>query len=211
MHAIPHGNKISRTIKGGFSRIKPDPVPNNYHKLELSTSIDDKYRLFVLQRMPYMYFATITFARYANMEAYCEHVSRLLKWANNKIFGREYYGKGDFIDGFAFIENHLSGKSISEYHAHLLVKPHYRYNNLTTAGVKDILIKCADKIVTGKNKKVFNPLGLHMETVWNDGAAMYCTKQITMHNVDRIKMLCAHGLSDTLCWCSEAHRSVISR
>lgn len=198
MTTISHDIKIKKMLNGGFSRIKPDPVPINYYGYDISSSIVDKYKLFILKNMPYRYLVTITFARYMNYQTSCEHTSRLLRFSNNKIFGRGYYKRNEYIDGFAFIENHTSGKSINDHHVHMLVKPHYRYRDLTSPVVTDVFKKCALKIVDGKNKKVFGSHCVHLGIVWDDGAVIYCSKQIKMNNVDRIKMLCAHGLSDTL-------------
>lgn len=93
MHTLPNSNDTSSIRRRGFAGIKPDPIPVNYYGFDISSSIDAKYKLLILQNMPYRYFITFTFARYMNYQTSLEHISRLLRWANNKIFGRKYYKK----------------------------------------------------------------------------------------------------------------------
>lgn len=172
-----------------------------YNRDILSNSydtIDEYYKYFVMSNRPYIYFITITFALKMNTQQSSKYVSTVIKWMNNKLFGRKYYERGDFIEGFAFVEKHINGMSINDIHFHMLIKPSYRYNDFKFYQIKDMLRQTVAKVDNGSGKKVFDENCIDIQIVWDDGAVEYCFKQIWRNNIIRIKMIGKEGLSDDL-------------
>jgi len=52
---------------------------------------------------------------------------------NKMMFSREYYKRNEFIDGFAFFEDHADR---DETHVHLLIKEHPKYDQFTIQSIR---------------------------------------------------------------------------
>jgi len=182
-----------------ISRLKPDISHKGINiMMNDNEYIDTLFKKFIYDNKPYSHFITITFAINISSEKCCMYTSTLLRWLNRKLFGRNYINKGEFIDGFAFIEDHKSNMSKNDLHLHLLLKRSYRYNDFKYHEFEDIIKKCAAKIFHGNKWHVFNAKGIDITVPWDDGVIRYCLKQIWHQNVDRIKLLGKSGLSDEL-------------
>ena len=182
-----------------IARLKPDKS----NKCSIITvndneGIDAHFKKFIYHNKPYSHFITITFAINISREICCRYSSTLIRWVNRKLFGRKCINKNEFIEGFAFVENHKNNMSKNDLHIHLLLKPSYRYNDFKQHEFEDIIKTCAARIYHGNKLHVFNAKGIDVTVPWDDGAIKYCLKQIWHQNVDRIKFLGNNGLSDEL-------------
>ena len=115
---------------------------------------------------------------------------------NKMIFQRGFYNKSDFIDGFAFIEDH---KYRAEKHVHLLIKSNRRYEKFTLAQHQDIFVKAALKVRKPNGKRVFKKECIDLRAYEDEGAVGYSTKQIwSPKDLSRMKTLDKSGLTDDL-------------
>jgi len=166
----------------GFSKLKP--------------GLSSLYQEFVRQCGPFEFFVTLTFPWGTSARACCKYTSQYLKMHNKMIFGREYYEKSDFIQGFAFVEDH---RNRDEKHVHLLIMPHARYDRFTLTQHQDIFVNSALKVRKPNGKRVFKKEYIDLRYYDNDGAVGYSTKQIWSPNdLSRMKTLDKSGLTDDL-------------
>lgn len=193
-------NKIASNRINGIGDLNPFEIKHEIINVadKINSTIDENYKEFVMSNKPYIYFITLTFALNTNIRQACKYMSTVIKWMNNKLFGRKYYDRDDFIEGFAFIEDHKSGISINDIHAHILIKPSYRYNDFKFYQIEDMLRKTVAKVDNGAGKKVFNENCIDIQLVRDDGAIEYCFKQVWRNNTIRIKMIGKEGVSDDL-------------
>lgn len=190
--------KLNNVIKSSNIRSLNPTTRENSDYSNYCDGIDAQFTKFIYDNKPYSHFITITFAINISMEMCCRYASTLLRWVNRKLFGRSCITNGEYIEGFAFVENHKSGISKNDLHLHLLLKPSYRFNDFKQHELEDIIETCAAKIYHGNKLHVFNAKGIDVTVPWDDGVIGYCLKQIRHQNFDRIKLLGECGLSDEL-------------
>lgn len=184
---------------GGFSRLKPTgytfehSAPANAKKVKTN-----KMKEFVVRNKPFDFFVTLTFGRNTDIHECCKYANALLYRLNNKLFGKGNGNKSEWIEGFAFIEEHKQGKSRNDIHIHMLLKHNDRFDAFDFVKEDSIFYWVASQVRDAGKAQVFHNNCIDIKTVRDDGAIEYCFKQIWDKNLDRIKYIGCDGISDSL-------------
>lgn len=156
----------------------------------------EHYKQMVYENRPFSFFATLTFHRSVRFSMIVQYSSTLIHRLANLEFGRNY-DYPDCITGFAFFEKHSDNPRSNDNHLHLLIKHHEEYDNSDFAVHLAKFHKASSKIVDGNGRPVFNKKCIDFKEVnYDDGAIIYCFKELWDRNLSRLKFICVDGLSD---------------
>lgn len=150
---------------------------------------------FVYTSRPYYFFITLTFGVRTSFEMNCRFVNKFLHRYNVSLFKPGYHKRHDWLEGFAFFEDHLSHKSINKKHVHMLIKPNVRFNDFTKRGNRDIFRKAASKVMDEK-RRVFYEDHIDIRNAYAGCRNEYLFKQINDTCLYRFKTIGLAGLSD---------------
>lgn len=181
-----------------FSRAKP---MSNNNEINSDSEKPNKrntsaYKMFVKSNMPFAFFITVTFSMSMNTQQSCKYVSQILRACNKKYFPKKFLN--NYMDGFAFIENHTLGTSKNDIHIHLLIKHNARYDKMNISQHEDIFREAATEIVDESNRRVFRNKCIDFQEGGDAGRVEYCFKSIWDRNLDRVKFIGKDGVSDSL-------------
>lgn len=189
------------TNRGCFSRLKPFPtsIQKKKHRKPCKTSTDH-YHQFIADKGPFDFFITVTFGKSMSVARLCRHLNKLLDRYNQVLYTRKYKKRNKNVEGFAFLEKHLSSVARNEYHFHLLIKCPGRYEKHTLSQHEDIFRKAASRVTDerDKSKRVFNQKCIDITPYRDEGAIRYCMEQIRDYRLERIKFIGKDGLSDNM-------------
>ncbi|WP_136515957.1 hypothetical protein [Geomonas edaphica] len=155
----------------------------------------EEYRKWVCDSGPYRLSITLTLAVRTGFETLCKHVNSFLRKANIKIFKPGYW-KRDWLQGFAFFEDHPMENSINEMHVHMLIKPNARLNVFKLAELVDIFVKAAAAVVNADRRRVFFEEHMKVKYAYHNRHT-YLFKQIDDTRLNRVKPIGVKGLSDS--------------
>ncbi len=182
----------------GFQRLRPvigyceNRNTDSPHKI-----MAEEYKKFIHNSGPYYLFITITFGRSTGNDARFQFANRFLDRYNQKLFHRNYKKRGEYLKGFAFLENHRSCELADRFHIHFLIKDNDRYRDFDYGQHDEIFKKAAKGVLNGRDKEVFNMKCINLQEVYkDDGAIGYCMKAIWDKNITNIKTVGVDGLSD---------------
>lgn len=136
----------------------------------------------------------------------------MLRNMNQRIYGRQYKKKNQFIGGFLSIEKNMK-KSANKFHVHILFFKDDKMSRFSSAEILDIAIRSSAKLTNSEQKKCFihkkvrntinkdNVKGLKtscMQIVgtYNKYADDYVVKSVNSLKFDQIKILDRDGLTD---------------
>jgi len=162
-----------------------------------SMRITAQYLQFARSFEPYRFFITLTFGLTTSYPERCMYTNDLIYMFNRKKFTEKFKERNDFLDGFAFFENHPNGKFDDKLHVHLLIKNHDRFKRKNNDEHRNDFYDVVRKILNGNGKPVFNEKYIDFREPGEERPG-YCMKDIWDRNIDRVKMLCLDGLSDNL-------------
>jgi len=151
------------------------------------------FKSHVKKQGPYCLFVTMTIAKDMNSNGCCNYISTFIRKFNRMVFHRDYAQQNKFLEGVVFVENHKFGTSKNDIHFHMLVKYNPKYQNYTLGQLEDIILNAAQR--ASGNDNVFNPNGIDVQLVRDDGAIDYCFKDINDRNTDRIKYISKDGIT----------------
>jgi len=194
---VTGNNKLKkRTSMGEAKPFKRDWIADikdsHYNKLT------KEYMSLVDKNGPYFYFATLTFMSNIGPTNRYQYTNNLLHFINQRVFTRKYKEKGEFMQGFAFCEDHLGKKLEGSIHIHLLIKGDRKYYKHDFLSYKGIFHNCARMVMNGYDIPVFTDSCVDIGDYFDDGAIQYCFKQINDGKILRVKPLGVEGLSDNL-------------
>lgn len=187
------------TNRGGFSRLKPFPtsIPKKKHRRP-SITLTDHFHQLLIDSGPFDFFITVTFGKSMSVAMLCRHLNKLLNRYNQVLYTRKYKKRGKNVEGFAFLEKHLSSIARNEYHFHLLINCPGKYDKHTLSEHEDIFRKAASRVTDERDKRVFNQKCIDITPYRDEGAIRYCMEQIHDYRLDRIKPIGKGGLSDNM-------------
>lgn len=190
----------SKSTGKGFLGTKP--LDTNYVECKIPVKAckvnTEHLKEYVKNCKPYSFFMTLSFARSLNIHECCDYTDILFHKLNNKIFGKGYCKKSDYIEGFAFVEDHKSEVSRNDIHLHILTKHNGRYDDFNFVQHESIFREVAGKVVDARKRRIFDNKCIDIQEVRDDGAIEYCFKQIWDENLSRVKFIGKDGLSDSL-------------
>jgi hypothetical protein len=192
-------NRNVSIAKGGFSRLKPflTSVQKKKHSKPLKT-LTDPFHQFILDKGPFDFFITVTFGKSMAVARLCRYLNKLLDRYNQILYTRKYKERNMYIEGFAFLEKHLSSVARNEYHFHLLIKCPEKYEKHTLSQHEDIFRKAASRVTDDRDRRVFNQKCIDITPYRDEGAIRYCMEQIHDFRLERIKFISKDGLSDNM-------------
>lgn len=155
----------------------------------------EDYRKWVCDSGPYRLSITLTLAVRTSFETLCKYINRFLRKSNIKIFKPEYW-KREWLQGFAFFEDHPMENSINVMHVHMLIKPNARFNDFKLAQLIDIFEKAAAAVVNDDGRRVFFKEHMKVQYAYHNRHE-YLFKQIDDTRLNRVKPIGAKGLSDS--------------
>jgi hypothetical protein len=160
--------------------------------------LTDNFHQFLIDSGPFDFFITVTFGKNMGVAKLCRHLNLLLDRYNQILYSRKYKKREKNVEGFAFLEKHLSSIARNEYHFHLLIKCSGKYDKHTLSEHKDIFSKAASRVTDERNKRVFNQKCIDITPYRDEGAIRYCMEQIRDYRLERIKLIGKGGLSDNM-------------
>ena len=188
-----------RIQMSGFQKTNPFYTYNIKYKTKKSYDTKTRhYFQLVFDKGPYDFFITLTVGKRMSISTLCGYINKLIVRYNERLFTRKWYKKRRYIEGFAFLEKHLSNISRNEEHVHMLVKCHDRFDEITFRGHEAIFRKAACRVVDDRQGRVFKDKGIDFQPFRDEGAVEYCFKRINDKRLDRIKVIGANSLSDNL-------------
>lgn len=183
-----------------ISSAKPFDEPCNERNKNVPSIMrnTEEYIDFVYNSRPYYFFITLTFGVRTSFEMNCKFVNKFLHRYNISLFKPGYHKRHDWLEGFAFFEDHLSHKIINKKHVHMLIKPNVRFNDFTKRGNRDIFRKAASKVMDEK-RRVFYKDHIDIRNAYVGCKNEYLFKQINDTCLYRFKTIGVAGLSDNIC------------
>ena len=183
-----------------LSMLKLDIVIDDYWSKPVSQyrTLTKQYQKLVYDSGLYYFFITLTFGKNMSFQKNCDVINDFVNKYNKKLFNWDFYKKLNYLEGFAFFEDHLSHNSINKQHVHMLIKPNPRYNDFSTIQNKDIFYKAASKVKDELQSWIFNDKCIDISYAHVGSKNKYCFKQINDNCLYRFKTIGKDGLSDNL-------------
>lgn len=122
------------------------------------------YQKLVLDNGPYQYFLTITFKYNQSENVSNQQINFLLRILNRKLFGRNNHT--DYLDGFAFIENHRYFRD--SIHYHLMIKNHQNFDLPDKKNFVEHFYDCLKKVKTNSNHPAFDEHNCHIQNIHDE-------------------------------------------
>lgn len=189
-------------VGGGFQKFNPESGCNQdilgldeaeVRSNQLNTH---QYKIFVHQLKPYHLFMTLAFGLNVSMPGRVKFTKDFIKYHNKMVFGRKYYEGDDYMEGFAFFEEHPSRVFQNLFHVHMLVKPNHKYAVWGFTAHEEIFRKAASKVLDLKGRNIFADDCIHIREAGDDGTIRYCFDQMWDGNLDNIKVIDRCGFVD---------------
>lgn len=162
--------------------------------MEKTTSVLDVHKEFIESSGPYKYFVTYTCRLNISADGLLSCIHESIRRVNRKLFGKNYNKcKGNYIEGFAFVEVHPLAQSKCKHHVHLIVKSKEILNRLDTDYVINTF---KDSVRTIKHKRflAFHNQCVDVQECYSDGVCEYCFKGINLSNTDNYKLVSNMGI-----------------
>lgn len=187
----------------GFTRMKPflSNQVDYVAQLAIDGSTTALYKAHIQKEGPYRFFITLTFGSKVSEFSRSKSTDYLVHIYNQLLFGGAYRKNGNFIQGYAFFEDHRSPELHGLPHVHLLVKDNERFD-VDDFDVQEGIFRTAVSRVRHCGRSPFNTKYVDIQKVRDNNVIGYCTKQISDRTINRIKPFGKYGLSDCL-WHNE--------
>ncbi len=184
---------------GGFQRTNPFPTSIQKKKCRKPLkTMTDPFHQFIVDKGPFDFLITVTFGKKMGVARLCRHLNVLLDRYNQILYTRKYKKRGKNVEGFAFLEKHLSSVARNEYHFHLLINCPGKYEKHTLSEHEDIFRKAVSRVTDDRDRSVFNQKCIDITPYRDEGAIDYCMKRIRDYRHDCIKPIGKGGLSDNM-------------
>ena len=141
----------------------------------------------------YCYFVTFTFQYEYTVLQGIQHINKLMRYANEQIFGKRYFKKNQFLDGFVVVEKHKSGSP----HYHMIIKKDSKIDMKGKLEVKDILEIQSRKVTMNIGKsgiRIFGTKSIDIREVYSDDIVGYVTKDIWKSRGNTVFPLSREGI-----------------
>lgn len=125
----------------------------------------------------YCYFVTFTFQYEYTVLQGIQHINKLMRYVNEQIFGKRYFKKNVFLDGFVVVEKHESGLP----HYHMIIKKDSKIDMKGRLGFKDIFEIQSKKVtmdVGTSGIRIFGTKSIDIRKIYSDDIVGYVTKDI---------------------------------
>lgn len=108
----------------------------------------EKYKELILEHGPYFHFITLTFHPKTGFKKKCQYTDFLCHLLNQELFSQKYKERGQYMEGFAFFEDHLSCHFDNPVHIHILIKHNDKYYKKTSTNILNFFTKPLPRCVT---------------------------------------------------------------
>jgi len=95
----------------------------------------------------YSHFITVTFKYNYMLDKSYEYLNKLLHYVNRCLYGKKYIENKTYLQGFLFVEKHLSGKN----HFHILISDKSKLNECDK-DLDNIFNYCTSRVTSNKGK-----------------------------------------------------------
>jgi hypothetical protein len=144
-----------------------------------------------MKEYEYDNFLTVTFANEMSIIRAAKSASDLLHQTNNKLFGREYWKRGTYLEGFSSYERHADGKP----HFHMMLERNPKINKVNGIGLLETIQNCSKKFKTANGYNVFGWTSFDIEPVCDkDNLIEYMLKDFKCHDADSVSIITNDGI-----------------